>query len=340
MMPPISSSTSRPHSRARPAKAGSPHPALGAADPAGMACVLMSAGPRRSAYWLKAGRAGHVGPGVAHVLLHAGRQRHVLQRLGDAGAVVEGPVEEPHHRGAARGVLRVHRQQHEGGRDDRPGALARGVEQVDGEVLRVVPVGGGGGLGEAGQVRRDVGAGAVLQLHRGEAVLAGIGVLDVADAALGVAHGGGDAVIALGAGADRPGDRGGGADLGLPVGTGLGEVGGEHEGRARPVGAVHRRHRGVRQLHARVEGGDLRIVPAGDVAGEQAGQHRAGEVQLVRGDAGQVDDRHHAAHHGRELQQVVGCRAWPPTPGRRRRRNPPCARSPGSGRRPSPAPGS
>ena len=48
----------------------------------------------------------------------------------------------------------------------------------------------------------------------GQVVLLGIGAFDVADAALDVVHRAGDAVAALGAGAGRPLDAGGGSDLG------------------------------------------------------------------------------------------------------------------------------
>src|SRR5690606_166008 len=105
-------------------------------------------------------------------------------------------------------------------------------------------------------------AGLVAQLRRHQAVGGGVGVLDIADAAARVAHAAGDALIAAGAVADRPADRGGGTDLVLPLGRDGGEVGGEDEGRARAIRAIDRRDGDAGQVHARVQRGDALVVPA------------------------------------------------------------------------------
>ena len=61
--------------------------------------------------------------------------------------------------------------------------------------------------------RRDRLAVLVDHLGVGQLVLLGVGVLDIADRALGLGDVVGDAFVALGADADRPLDRGVGADL-------------------------------------------------------------------------------------------------------------------------------
>src|ERR1700689_1915273 len=82
-------------------------------------------------------------------------------------------------------------------------------------------------------------AGLVDQRSKGQLVLLGVGVFDVTDRVLGLADIAGDALIALGADAGGPFDRGAGADLGLPVGADLGKIVGEIERGARTVGAVN-----------------------------------------------------------------------------------------------------
>ena len=90
-----------------------------------------------------------------------------------------------------------------------------GQDQV--EAGRVGPVGVGGGGLERLDRRRDGLAGLVDHVGVGQLVLLGVGVFDIADRALGAGDIVGDAVVALGADADRPFDRGRLADLGLPV---------------------------------------------------------------------------------------------------------------------------
>lgn len=47
------------------------------------------------------------------------------------------------------------------------------------------------------------------------------------------------------------------------------------------------------------------VVPLLDLAQEDVGQHGARQLQLARRDAVDVDHRHGAADHGRELQQAI-----------------------------------
>src|SRR5690606_26797591 len=97
--------------------------------------------------------------------------------------------------------------------------------------------------------------------------------------------------------------RGAFADPLLPLRTDLGEVVGEVERGARAVGAVDHADLYLRQRRARVEGADAGIVPGGDVAHEDPGEHLAGEPQLPRLQAVEVDHRHHAADRRGELAQ-------------------------------------
>ena len=103
---------------------------------------------------------------AANRVVHAGRQRNVEQLRGDVAAVGEAPVEELLHRGALADVLRVGRQQHEGGRFDRPACRARLVVQIDGEVLHLRPVGARRGGLERRHGRGDELAGLVLAAAR------------------------------------------------------------------------------------------------------------------------------------------------------------------------------
>src|SRR5256885_1018823 len=67
----------------------------------------------------------------------------------------------------------------------------------------------------------------VHHLGEGELVLLGVGVLDIADRALGIGHVVGHALVALGADAGRPLHGSVGADLRLPVGADVRQVIGE-----------------------------------------------------------------------------------------------------------------
>ena len=59
------------------------------------------------------------------------------------------------------------------------------------------------------------------------------------------------------------------------------------------------------QRHALVDLGDLGIVPLGDLAVEDVGQNLARQLELAGGNALDVVDGDHAAHHGRELDEAV-----------------------------------
>ncbi len=179
------------------------------------------------------------------------------------------------------------------------------VVQIDSEILHRRPVRVGGRSLERLHRWRDELAILVLEQRGGQVVLLGVGAFVIADAAGDVLDSGGDAVAALAAGAVGPGDRGGRADLRLPIGADHAEVIGEHEGGARTVGTVNRGDRQGRQLHAGIDLRDLRIIPLGDVAEIDVGQHRTGQLQLVRLHAGQVDDDVDPADHGGKLHQLV-----------------------------------
>ena len=159
--------------------------------------------------------------------------------------------------------------------------------QVEGEA-RVAAALDACGLGEhvRGGLRRRTGElVAHLDQHLAQAAgLALVGVTDGPGAALNGAHDAGRALRGLAA-LDRP------RAVGLVrPGTAarLRQVVGEVVGGARFVGAVHRRDWLVGQRLARVVRGDLRGVPVGDLAVEDAGDR--GRRQLQVGDAGQVVD--------------------------------------------------
>src|SRR5437879_13812631 len=61
----------------------------------------------------------------------------------------------------------------------------------------------------------------------------------------------------------------------------------------------------IRQLGAGIELGDRRVVPLLDLAEIDLGKRRAVDHEVARLDAFEVDDRHDAAHHHRELHQTV-----------------------------------
>ena len=61
-----------------------------------------------------------------------------------------------------------------------------------------------------------------------------------------------------------------------------------------------------RQIRLRVQFLDRGIVPAGNFAKENLGKRRAVEHELTRLDSVEIDDRHVAANHGRELDEARG----------------------------------
>lgn len=67
---------------------------------------------------------------------------------------------------------------------------------------------------------------------------------------------------------------------------------------------MHQIDLGGRQGHARVGRDNGRVVPHRDLAQEDVAQQGAGQAQLARCDAVQIDHRHHAADGGRELAQA------------------------------------
>ena len=206
----------------------------------------------------------------------------------------------------------------------------------------------GGRLGRDGRLRRDlVLALGVLQLGVAEAGLQGLGQVadaDVGDAArrgLAARHHARVAGLTERARGRRPRHRGVVADLRAPARrVRLGEERREEERVTAAVRAVQGHDRDVRQRHARVEAGDLRVVPRGDLALVDGREHLARQLQVGQ-DArdvvghdlrrnGQRDvpqvrvGRHDRSAAGRRpTRRCRPCRSW-----RRRSRCPsPCPRS-------------
>ena len=144
----------------------------------------------------------------------------------------------------------------------------------------------------------------VLELGVRQLVFLGECPLDVANCALDALDVGGDALIALAADADRPFHGGAGTDLAFEVRTDLRQVIGEQEGCAGAVGAVHDGDFRIRQIDARIEGGNFRRIPLGDLAEVDVGGDRPGQLHLARGDAVDVDHGDDSAHDGRKLHQA------------------------------------
>src|SRR6185312_13075070 len=144
----------------------------------------------------------------------------------------------------------------------------------------------------------------ILQVDPGELVLHGIGVFDVADRALDLAHVLRHAFVALAAHAGRPFHGGAELDLAGPGRVDLGQVVGEVERGARTVRTMHHGDLARGQAQAGVQRGDLRVIPVGDLAKEDVGQGGAVQLDLVGLHTGNVDHRHDAADHDRELAQA------------------------------------
>ena len=100
------------------------------------------------------------------------------------------------------------------------------------------------------------------------------------------------------------------------------QVIGENERRAAAVGAMHQHDRQVRQVNARIERGDFRVVPFGDVAEINVGERVA--VQFEFRIARQIVDDGHAAGDDWECAGFFPA-PWPGlhrSSARRKRRNP------------------
>src|SRR5699024_2620761 len=80
------------------------------------------------------------------------------------------------------------------------------------------------------------------------------------------------------------------------------EVFGEVAGGARLVGAVHRDDLEVGEFHSGVRGGDLRVVPVGDLAGEDLRDRFPLEVEVLGVEVEVVHDR-----DGRDVQGELEC---------------------------------
>src|SRR5215212_1962510 len=189
---------------------------------------------------------------------------------------------------------------HERRGGDRIAVRRRRIDRVEAEVMRDLEA-----LNRRGrrvQRRRDVLAGLVLHRRVGEVVLERVGLLDVADRALVLLDAGGDAVVALGAGARRPLDRLVDADVLLPLRRIGGEEGREELRRARLIRAVADRDVRVRELDALVLPCDGRVVPLLDRAEVDVGDGRPVELEPL-GDPGEVVRDGDRAGHGGDVDR-------------------------------------
>ena len=244
-------------------------------------------------------------PGLLDQCHDAVRHRDVIEVGRHLLAVLIAPIEELQGR---RGIGRIGRDrlhQDEGRAGNRPGFVARRIGQDYVEVRRAGPIGAGSGGLERLHRRSNGLARSVDHLGIGQVVLLGISIFDITERTDGLRRIIGDAFAALGADADRPLDRGVGADFGTPIRAHLGQIVGPDEGGARTVGAVHDGDGGVRQADAGIELGDRRIVPLGDLAEEDLGNGRSVERHFARFDAGQVEDRNHGAVDHRKLHEAI-----------------------------------
>ena len=232
------------------------------------------------------------------------RQGHVIQFLGGLATVLVGPVEELQHFVALLGLVLHLVHQDEGGAGDRPGILARLVGQDFAE-RGLAPVGACGSGLEGDVVRDHEIAGDVLQNRVSHLVLLGVGIFHIANRTGQTLDEGGHALVALAAETNRPLRRGAGTDLGLPLVIDLGQVVGEDEGGAGTIGATDHADVGSGQRQLGIQVGNRFVIPLGDLAQIDVGQHGAGQLQLTRLDAGQIDHRHNPADHRGELLQAV-----------------------------------
>ena len=206
---------------------------------------------------------------------------------------------------SASALLELERHDRVGVGRDRVRVLGRGrqVRERDRVVLVDRVDRGGRGLDAVHARHREV-AGRVLDVGHRELVGERVGEADVADRPVGLGDRGGDAVVAVAADPGRELDLGRGADLRLPLGADRREVVGERVGVAAAVAAVDRRDLGARQADARVELGDRRVVPLGDLAEVDVGEDRTAQLQ-PRGDTGDVVGGNRAAQRPGDLLDIA-----------------------------------
>ena len=135
----------------------------------------------------------------------------------------------------------------------------------------------------------------VLDQSYPELVLHRVDQFDIANAERGLLDLSGDPFIALAANSTWPVDRGRRADLCLPLWAHGREVVGEHKARTRTVATVNGNDVLGRELHACIVGGNLGIVPLGDVPKEDGCQRFAGELEFRRLEARDVVGRNNRA---------------------------------------------
>jgi hypothetical protein len=223
----------------------------------------------------------------------------------EALTVVDGPPEELGERDPLGGVLRVLVDEDvaEGGDGVRVGSV--GVHDRDAKVLgKRGDVPGGSGR-DALDLRLDEIADLVLQVRDGELVLHRVGELHVTDGAGGGLHLAGDSLVSLAAEPHRPAHAGPLAHLVFPGGAHRGQVVREHRRGPAAVAAVDDGDGLGGERRARVEGGDLGVVPGLDLTQEDSGHHLARELQR-RGHTGNVVCNHHGAEGGGDVNQLGG----------------------------------
>ena len=128
-----------------------------------------------------------------------GGHRNVVELFGHLAAVLVGPREELECFAGRGRIRRLLVDQDPGRGRHRPGLVARLVGE-DHAIARLrLPIGIGGCSLERFRGRRNRLAGLVDHFGEGQLVLLGVGILDIADRAFGVANVVGNAFITLGA---------------------------------------------------------------------------------------------------------------------------------------------
>lgn len=217
------------------------------------------------------------------VLLDGIGERRVFELSGDGLSVCDDVGDELFQGCSARLVGAVLGEEKEGEGGDGVG-VGGGCGWVDdrgawvfGEDVRS----GGDGRGRAFLAGKDVFSGLVLDGDDGKVVLLGVGELDVADGTGRLADLLGDALGALSAKTDRPGDGVAEADAGFPLRADGREVGGEGVGGSAAIAAVGDDDTRGGQGDSGVVGGDGGILPCFDFAEEDAGHGVCGELQRM-----------------------------------------------------------